>query len=576
MTQAALRASLSRLAAGDIDIREARTVIRNAIKAGGRLLDDTYTAIRDTTFRIISSRSQERDIALWYDLATHAAALARDADRSDLAERIQAHSELIAQVTRFGERQPLDEVLGRRHVSEILEALTESATDLARSTLAQRTHLADANLSRVLGILDTHGLVRRRREGKEARIGLTDAGRLAAAKLGYASAGGGATSDIQWWQGLSWPIAVWGADKEPVGVNDAFRGFAEIAGWSAPSMLTYDAWCAAIAAISQETRATDQSGVRDIRVSDDAWFRLTSERLVGGEYLAMLTDMSSTMAVQLDLENQVKLLKEQFAMTRAALASMRAELAAVQAELEDDRRRLMSFTGWIDRLKFAVTGETTSLASRLHRWRGRLRSDALRAEAAAADRDLVALRNALQTLLYTHQWSGAIQPLQSIDANSLIGGPIEAVRALGSHNIEIDAAGFQPLTELKTSVTAVQAAIGQSLYTFIHDREASFHHKAMGQYLVRAEHKDRLLRVLLIGNGGTVAPRGYRNKELDWFAEHAGSDWIVECGLGHAHDVAETMGGSIQVAKDQSYILMNLPADASTKRRRARPISLED
>jgi hypothetical protein len=102
-------------------------------------------------------------------LYTHAAALLRRQERSDRAERLVALADLVAQTSRFVDRQPLEVVLGRQDVACLLSTLKEKRGKALRSILKDASGLADAHLSRVLGILSAHALIRRRRLGKEAR-----------------------------------------------------------------------------------------------------------------------------------------------------------------------------------------------------------------------------------------------------------------------------------------------------------------------------------------------------------------------------------------------------------------------
>jgi hypothetical protein len=183
-----IRAGLEALAAGDLEVGVARKTVRQAIAAGGCLPSEVYDALRYATWRMMRAREVPEDIVEWHDLYTHAAALLKHRRRSDLAERLTAFADLVAQTGRFADRQPLEEVLGRQHVACLLTKLREERGKTLRSILKDASGLADANLSRVLGILSAHGLIRRRRLGKEAEIELTEAGHAAAA----AAAGAGA------------------------------------------------------------------------------------------------------------------------------------------------------------------------------------------------------------------------------------------------------------------------------------------------------------------------------------------------------------------------------------------------
>jgi len=132
------------------------------------------------------------DVPEWHDLYKHASSLARLAGRTDLAERIHALAELVSQTVRFADRQSLEEVLARRHVADMIAGLVWRDGTARRTLLAEASGLAEANLSRVLAILEAHGLIRRRRADKEVIVSLTDEGQRAAS--GVMALSGGATS----------------------------------------------------------------------------------------------------------------------------------------------------------------------------------------------------------------------------------------------------------------------------------------------------------------------------------------------------------------------------------------------
>jgi DNA-binding MarR family transcriptional regulator len=175
-----IRAGLEALAAGDLDVGAARRAVRQAIAAGGCLPSEVYDTLRYATWRMMRAREVPEDIVEWHDLYTHAAALLQHCKRPDLAERLTALADLVAQTGRFADRQPLKDVLGRQHVASLLSRLENEGGKALRSILKDVSGLADANLSRVLGILSAYGLIRRRRLGKEAEIELTEAGHAAA------------------------------------------------------------------------------------------------------------------------------------------------------------------------------------------------------------------------------------------------------------------------------------------------------------------------------------------------------------------------------------------------------------
>lgn len=176
-TRRELVVSLENVGRGDATPAEAVSAIREAIQSGEELGERVYAALRDVTWRTLTSRAFNDELAGWFDVMRHGAALARRASGASLAEKLRVLSDLIAQSARFAELQPVDEVLNRKHVIAILRRLASSVAPTARADLARSTGLANANLSRVLAVLASSGLVERKSSGKEALFSLTSAGR---------------------------------------------------------------------------------------------------------------------------------------------------------------------------------------------------------------------------------------------------------------------------------------------------------------------------------------------------------------------------------------------------------------
>lgn len=550
MSTPQIAASLRAIATGDVDIRAARAAIRSAMSAGNEMIDAVYAAIRETTFRIVSSRQNDRELAAWYDLSTHAATLARRAERGDVSERLVGFSELIAQTGRFADRQPVEEVLARRHVSELVAAIAAHGGEAPRAAIVDRVGLAEANLSRVLGILSAHGLVSRRRDGKEVHLELTEAGRLAAAKLGHPVEV--RTGDrVRWWDALSWPVGVWDADGEPVGMNEAFRSFAEGYACPSPSMVTSSGWDVWLETIVQDSRATDSPAMRDLRIDSDNWARLVEDRLAGGERVVMLIDTSAPMLAQTRLERRLRTAEEEVAALKVQLAEANARLAEERMKLGEAERRLLSFTTWLDFLKGGVVGETGQLANRLQLWLAKLRPGAMRSEAEPAYHQILTLKRAMQALLYTPHWTAERdEPASLIDPQSLISDSVDIVRQLSSSRIDITFDGDDHLKDVLLNENVVRATVGQGILNFVREREAN-------HYYVKSKINKRRLEILCVGFA-QPKPSPIR-ADFDWYHSRVSAGAFIEHGYAHARDVAETIGGTVETGKSQSFVIISLP-----------------
>lgn len=173
------RRQLEQLELCSLDVDAAAHVARAALRSEGVGPEEAYAALRGAAWRIVRGVGRPEGLAAWHALYTHCAALARQADRQDLHDRISTLAELLAQTSRFEERHVDEEVLERPHVVGILKLLEAHGGHAARSAIAQGVATGEANLSRLLGMLAAKSFVERRQLGKEASFVLTGTGRAA-------------------------------------------------------------------------------------------------------------------------------------------------------------------------------------------------------------------------------------------------------------------------------------------------------------------------------------------------------------------------------------------------------------
>jgi DNA-binding HxlR family transcriptional regulator len=170
--------ALDALGTGDATPFEASRTVREALVADGPAFETVYAALRNLIWRTLTSRAFGEELTGWFELLRHAAALANRAHGPLAAARIRVFSDLIAQSARFAELHPVREVLARKHTAVILRRLASSfPLPVRRADLQTSTALADANLSRVLAILTSRGLICRVSSGRQALFQLTESGR---------------------------------------------------------------------------------------------------------------------------------------------------------------------------------------------------------------------------------------------------------------------------------------------------------------------------------------------------------------------------------------------------------------
>lgn len=170
-------AEFAAIANGSVDAASARRLVENAIGDGGKALDYVCAALRDATFRLVAATPRATGIPQWHDLMLHASKLALREGRIDASAKLSGFAELIEQTARFQDRHPEGEISGRPSVQQVLASLSGKEAPTAIATIVSETGMAEVNLSRLLLIIEVHGLiVRRCREGK-VLVELTQAGR---------------------------------------------------------------------------------------------------------------------------------------------------------------------------------------------------------------------------------------------------------------------------------------------------------------------------------------------------------------------------------------------------------------
>ena len=126
----------------------------------------------------LTQRRYGAEMREWFALFEKTVALLRATEQSKPAFMIEALRDLLFESIQFGEHESIEEVLRRAHVRTILRALSVGAAT-RRSALAEATSLRDANLSRVLYLLQSAGLIEREQLGKDAFFYLTFRGEQA-------------------------------------------------------------------------------------------------------------------------------------------------------------------------------------------------------------------------------------------------------------------------------------------------------------------------------------------------------------------------------------------------------------
>lgn len=163
--------TLEALRSGDVALEDAQTALEAALQAGDSD-QRVYVALRDWTWKTLTGHLSCDDMEGWHALIRGVAA--RIASRSAaLSERLRVLSEMIYTSIRFTDANAPEDVVRREHVGAILEALRATPNGvLSREDLRRRFGLGQANLSRVLTIMASSGLVRKEMQGRRVFVRL--------------------------------------------------------------------------------------------------------------------------------------------------------------------------------------------------------------------------------------------------------------------------------------------------------------------------------------------------------------------------------------------------------------------
>jgi hypothetical protein len=570
----ALRASLDSLSSGDLNIGAARIAVRSAIGAGTDMLDRVYGALRDTVWRTVAAREASDDLGQWYDLQMHAASLARRADRTDLAERLTAFAELTAQTGRFADRQPLDDVLSRKHVADLLLALAARGGTARRALLVDATGLADANLSRILALLNVHGLLRRARSGKEAVISLTDQGRLAAARLGGASDAPVAVSHA-WWDEVPFAVAIWASNGDPIGSNDAFRAIASRAGSVGASAIDHEAWTEWLQRTILEELPSGRPNARELQLTESLWVDYLEQRLTDGRRIVIISDISLQQARVAKLlkqfrasEQLIAKVRQDLAIAEARIAKEEARALAAEARAEESQRRLLTFNMAVEQLRGELVGGTASLGRRLRSCIEMLAPTARYYKRLnAVDHQIGAIKQAMLYFMAAPKSELQILPsptAEVIDFTKMLRESVDIVESLhktgATYKPSINIVEADDLPRVRASQEAVRAVIGQVMLA--HVREAS-----AKQFTVSSRLRGNTLVFLMVSEiphtrVGEWTPETFINASSD--------EIIYSCGYGFSRDLATSVGGDLFAGEigDQTFVKVEFPVKPVTASRR--------
>jgi DNA-binding MarR family transcriptional regulator len=526
-------AALDDIGRGDATVIEATRTIRKALQAADGLADRVYAAFRNMTWRILTSRAFGPELPDWFDLIRHGSALAKQNSDNVLAERLRTLSDLIGQSSRFAEMQPLHEVLGRKHVVEILRLLATRGGHTRRSDLASATGLADANLSRVLVILSSRGLVERATSGKEANFSITDSG-MAALKRHKTAPERGAPDTSGWWNDIDVAISVWDTEGRPVGCNGAFASIGERVGVEASSC-DLETWRSRITEAVRDEKALPSEGARELYLGDARWIGYVDRATKSSENVICAYDISAHKARERDLEARLAI-----AVERAAKLSR--DLASTQHRLTATEHRLAAHRAIVNEIREGLVETTAAASARVRRLDAILHSpsrETLSDQIQIVATQLGALQIAVRHFLDVPSISENPALLEVLNPRVFLTEAVKAASALGEPDISVT---FGRLTERIRTSAAFRTVLGHILM------KSTRLLQARGSAYVL--HADTVKKCLVLSLG---APEAAKDADGGWktlggeVAFSAESEVVAALGLGYWRTFVEEYGGMLDI-----------------------------
>lgn len=185
---------LEALANGEMDATEARPLLAELLSADDtRMPRKIYNALVRLAYTMLAERRFGDELRSWHrlikDISARLSLPASDGENapihSDISIRLEGLADLVKVAASRDDEiaQDVTRLMTRAHVPEILTALQRAhPTPLERSVLAGQLEIKTANLSRVLGMLSSGGLVARKPAGRSIIVSLTLLGEKLAPK----------------------------------------------------------------------------------------------------------------------------------------------------------------------------------------------------------------------------------------------------------------------------------------------------------------------------------------------------------------------------------------------------------
>ncbi len=338
---------LDSIARGDTAASDAVQIIRQAFESEFKLAERIYATLRDLTWRTLTSRAFSKDLEAWFDVFRHSAALAKRREQADLGIRIRALADLLGQSARFAALQPASEILERKHVKEILQFLATKSSAVARQDIATHLGIETANLSRIVGLLASRGLIERNALGKEAFFTLSSLGEsLLEENDLLPQIEDGADNDVLLdFDDIPMMSALWRADGTCLFNHPKLM---ELTGMQGKSP-DWRAWSDRISPILRDDVPMSNGKTGELRPRPDVFLHYEERQTSGGARIVMVHDLSHLKLRIQQYERQEALLREELATSEARLLAHRALIGELKDDLVDATSRAIGDLGMFTR-----------------------------------------------------------------------------------------------------------------------------------------------------------------------------------------------------------------------------------
>lgn len=189
LTNVIVARRLERIALGYSNAAEARMTLSEALgDMSSESIQRIYASLRAWSWKALNERRRDEDLRHWYDILKRTASFLRERHPA-YAERVQVLHELLYESISVSETLPIQEIIKRLYVKEIIRTLARSTIkQVPRGRLRFLLDLKEANLSRVINLMLASGLLDRAMRGREALFRLTKLGTEVAEQLTEKSA----------------------------------------------------------------------------------------------------------------------------------------------------------------------------------------------------------------------------------------------------------------------------------------------------------------------------------------------------------------------------------------------------